>query len=1083
MKRSNKLLFSILFMVMTVFALSAVISVNAEEYSGMCGDDLTWSLDTSTGVLEISGTGDMYNYTSERVGVSNRTSAPWGTYVSGVKSVVIDDGVTCIGDYAFFKCNVMTNILIGEDVKSIGKYAFQDCVRLTEITIPDSVTYIGNYSFNYCKQITEISLGNSIESIGDYSFYYCSKITSIALPESVKSIGAFSFSYCTGLTSFTVQGNVTDIGTDALSETPFIKDTANWEGELLYIGKYLIKAKDTLSGSYTIKPGTKCIADGAFYNCVNLTYVTIPEGITTISDRLFSNCKNLKALTLPNGITSIGSSAFHSCSNLEISIPPTVTSIGDGVFHSCYKLVSINIPEGVTNIGNRLFYNCDNLKSVELPSTITSIDDYAFYSCQVLSEVKIPDGVTKIGNFAFGYCNHLANITLPDSITSLGDDVFRECRALNSITLPANITTISKRMFCCSGIRSISLDGITIIEEAAFMNSSLTNINIPGNVKEIGREAFYGCRFKEVTLCEGVMTINSEAFRSCSYLTSITIPPSVTSIADEVFYNSKNVIIKCFKDSYAYEYAINNGISYELIPCLHDYVTIVFHEATCTSDAYTEKVCKKCGEKANVVEKGSALGHKFTSYKSNNDATCTKDGTKTALCDNGCGKKETVVAAGTALGHKFTGYRYNNDATCTENATKTSVCDNGCGIRKTVVIEGTALGHSFTDYVYDNNESCTENGTETAHCDNGCGLSDTRIVEGSALGHSFTNYINDNNTDCTHDGTETAHCDNGCGLSDTRIVEGSALGHSFTNYINDNNTDCTHDGTETAHCDNGCGFSDTRIVEGSAFGHSFTYYTVISELSCTVNGEKEAYCDNGCGEKDVIIEEAQGHIPGEWIVTEEPDYYNEGNRIKTCTVCSEMLKTEIMPILIYEGFPDVWDASWYAEGIEYCFKHGYILGTDDGTFKPNAEMTREQFVVILARISGEDISEYTESVFDDVEDGSWYAASVNWASEKGYVNGIGNGNFGVGQAMSREALAVILYRYAEKQGIDVSEKADLRYCDDAKDISEWAVDACAWAINEGLLGSTSESANLLAPKTAVTRAQAAKIFMSYDNII
>ena len=309
----------------------------------------------------------------------------------------------------------------------------------------------------------------------------------------------------------------------------------------------------------------------------------------------------------------------------------------------------------------------------------------------------------------------------------------------------------------------------------------------------------------------------------------------------------------------------------------------------------------------------------------------------------------------------------------------------------------------------------------------------------------------------------------------------SGLCCRITTYIYDDNATCLENGTETSICDNGCGFSDTRIVEGSAFGHSFTVYFIIFEQTCTVNGEKEAYCDNGCGEKDVIIEEAQGHIPGEWIVTEEPDYYNEGNRIKTCTVCSELLNSETIAMLIYNGFPDVWDASWYAEGIEYCFKHGYMLGTDDGTFKPNAEMTREQFVVILARISGEDISEYTESVFDDVEDGSWYAASVNWASEKGYVNGMGNGNFGVGQAMSREALAVILYRYAEKQGIDVSEKADLRYCDDAKDISEWAVDACAWAIKEGLLGSTSENKNTLSPKMTVSRAQAAKIFMSYDN--
>ena len=158
------------------------------------------------------------------------------------------------------------------------------------------------------------------------------------------------------------------------------------------------------------------------------------------------------------------------------------------------------------------------------------------------------------------------------------------------------------------------------------------------------------------------------------------------------------------------------------------------------------------------------------------------------------------------------------------------------------------------------------------------------------------------------------------------------------------------------------------------------------------------------------------------------------------------------------------------------------MGTDEGIFKPNDELTREQFVVILARISGAKLSEYTESGFADVKADSWYGASVTWASAEGIVNGMGNGLFGVGEPLSREQLAVILYRYAEAQRIDISDKADLSYCDDADYISTWADDACAWAVKAEVLGSTSEIDNLISPKMTVRRAQAAKIFMSFDKI-
>ncbi|MBE6574209.1 MAG: S-layer homology domain-containing protein [Ruminococcaceae bacterium] len=181
-------------------------------------------------------------------------------------------------------------------------------------------------------------------------------------------------------------------------------------------------------------------------------------------------------------------------------------------------------------------------------------------------------------------------------------------------------------------------------------------------------------------------------------------------------------------------------------------------------------------------------------------------------------------------------------------------------------------------------------------------------------------------------------------------------------------------------------------------------------------------------------------------------------------------------------FPDVpKTGTWYSEGVYYCASKGYITGTDKGEFNPNGKLTREQFVVILARVAGADLTQYTVSKFADVKATSWYGPSVIWANESEYVNGVGDGTkFGVGQDMTREQLATMFFRYAKGNGVNVEGKADLSDYTDVATIGSWAKDACAWAVDAGLLSSTKTDAKVLSPKMSVTRAQAAKIFMSYD---
>ncbi len=196
-KRNMKKLFAL------IVAICATTLAWADD-SGSCGENVTYSYVSSTGTLTISGTGAMTNYNS-----SNRPS--WYNYRSSIKKVVINNGVTSIGEEAFYNCTGLPSITIPNSVTSIGIDAFYGCEGLTSVTIPNSVTSIGERAFKYCYGLTSVTIPNSVTSIGDWAFSYCTGLTSITIPNSVTSIGDWAFMECT-LTSITIGNGVTSIG-------------------------------------------------------------------------------------------------------------------------------------------------------------------------------------------------------------------------------------------------------------------------------------------------------------------------------------------------------------------------------------------------------------------------------------------------------------------------------------------------------------------------------------------------------------------------------------------------------------------------------------------------------------------------------------------------------------------------------------------------------------------------------------------------------------------------------------------------------------------------------------------------------
>ena len=162
---------SLLFLICILSALN----IYAKVYEGSCGTNVKYSLDTSTGVLNITGTGAMTNYSP--------SSAPWDSNSSYVKTVEISNSVTSIGSWAFFGCSSLTSITIPNSVTSIEESAFSGCSGLTSITIPNSVEYIGSYAFYYCSKLTSITIGNSVKSIGGWAFDGVDLTTVVSLIE------------------------------------------------------------------------------------------------------------------------------------------------------------------------------------------------------------------------------------------------------------------------------------------------------------------------------------------------------------------------------------------------------------------------------------------------------------------------------------------------------------------------------------------------------------------------------------------------------------------------------------------------------------------------------------------------------------------------------------------------------------------------------------------------------------------------------------------------------------------------------------------------------------------------------------
>ena len=373
--------------------------------------------------------------------------------------------------------------------------------------------------------------------------------------------------------------SIEDLSTKATEEE--LKDAYidEWGVKYSKDGRKLLKSPTALSGTYSIKKTTEIICDRAFFVCINLTSISVPNSVKNIGEWAFAGCSLLSSIDIPNSVISIGNNAFAGCLSLKyISIPESVICLNGNPFGDCegeIECLSANFIYEDDVLFNKdkseiISFRNQEIESYIIPDSVTSIGDGAFWCCSSLSSLFIPNSVNSIGDGAFEGCSSLSSLVIPDSVVNIKGNPFcywkgkLECLSASfiyednvlfnmdksklisyrnqeakSFIIPNGVMSIEKYAFSgCSSLISISVPkSVTSIGDGAFDGcSSLSSIAISDSITSISAWTFDGCKsLRSLIIPDSVTSIGNEAFRGCSSLCSLVIPDSVTSIGDGAF--------------------------------------------------------------------------------------------------------------------------------------------------------------------------------------------------------------------------------------------------------------------------------------------------------------------------------------------------------------------------------------------------------------------------------------------------------------------------------------------------------------------------------------------------------------------
>ena len=436
---------------------------------------------------------------------------------------------------------VASDVYKGEPVVGVAAFAFENDQNIRSILLPDTVTLIDSDAFLNCTKLFRVTARSESLEIGQLTFKGCVNLTVLDLPDEITCIGA-----------------------DAFSDSSYMNSESNWEEGALYIGSSLIKADPEISGLFTVRDGTRLIADDAFRGCKDVTRVVLPDSLERIGGYAFFECSSLASIRVGDSIRHIGREAFwgtnyyNTSSNWKydflyldnyligantrlktVTVKDGTLCMADGVFFNCRSITTVVLPDSLVGIGNAAFEYCQNLKSVTLGEGIAHIGDYAFDSCVNLSSITLPSSLARIGSYAFYGCERLTSINLPDGIQRIEEFTFTHCESLKTLTLPSELAFIDALAFTgCSSLTSVTIPASTVcIDQGAFKDcTSLRTVLLPEGLHKLEADAFWGCTsLIRITLPSSLDTVSPYLFFKCTSLEEITLGAAIKKLDMQCF--------------------------------------------------------------------------------------------------------------------------------------------------------------------------------------------------------------------------------------------------------------------------------------------------------------------------------------------------------------------------------------------------------------------------------------------------------------------------------------------------------------------------------------------------------------------
>lgn len=840
------------------FSASCTVTVTGDGYEGSCGSKITWSFNPDTGVLTLTGTGAIPDYSSY--------NTPWNSFKTHIKEIVIGSGITDIGTYAFYGCSAAEKITIPEGVQYLRDYSFSYCRKVNEITLPSTLRAIYFNAFEWCEALESITIPDGIDIIHNYVFRGCSSLKTVVLPESVVQLAQGSFAHCIKLESINIPSNVKIIGQQAFFCCESLK-TLHFPASVTTLYTNTLQNCDGML-KYTVDPGNPTLSVDEygvlFYNDTIIasypsgsayTEYEVPSRVTAISSYAFENAKNLEAVTLPEGLLTMKLNAFRGCTALKkVTVPGTVTTIENHIFDGCTSLEEVIIGEGITTLANYMFQDCTALKSVTLPETLLSIGSYAFLTCSSLRNVVLPASLSTVSSSAFSGCAGLTHVAY-------------KCtqEEASAITVGSYNDYFVNAPYVHYGFKD---------EDVISMGG-----NAPTCTENGMSEGLY------CTVCDCSLTGEMLEATGHSYLVTESFEGSCTEAPFKVY------TCRC-GDSYTVHESKLTG---------HKYETEII-APTCKKAGYSVNTCSVCGENS-VTDFTSPTGHRL--FIRNDESYCEGHGTYEYYCIS-CEYTEYVTIDASELETKTVTV----ESTCTEGGSVSEVC---------VLCEATVStemlspkGHTYSDeWTVDKAASPTENGEKSRHCINCDARTDITEIEFEGCLHENTSIVNEKEPTCNEEGYtgdtvctcgETVffgevipatgkHTGGTASCKDKAVCDvcGNAYGdvnpENHKNVVTDKavSATCSARGlTEGSHCD-ACGVIIVKQTETQKLQHS--YSSVVTAPDC-VNGGYTTYICSACNDTYRGDETSKlGHNMSDFTVIEKPTCTEKGIKISECSRC------------------------------------------------------------------------------------------------------------------------------------------------------------------------------------------------------